>query len=268
VTAVAPTGERTIDRPAAGRTTCSVLVAVHDVTPALAPAVERLWDLCAERGVTPALLVVPEWHGAWPIERDTRFVDWLHARVAEGAEVLLHGVRHDEHGLPRRWLDELRALGRTDRDGEFLTLTRTDARWRLREGLARLRALGLNPLGFVPPAWLARAGWLRAVADVGLQLAEDAGAVYTVRPERRPTRLPSLAIRWSTRGAARAWASVAASEWRWRTEREARLVRVALHPADLAHPAVARAAVRALARWTGAGRVIRYRTIASPLVEY
>jgi uncharacterized protein len=55
----------------------SLLVSIHDVTPALAPAVERLWALCAERRIVPALLVVPNWHGEWDLSRHPEFVRWL-----------------------------------------------------------------------------------------------------------------------------------------------------------------------------------------------
>ncbi|HEX3157456.1 MAG TPA: polysaccharide deacetylase family protein [Gemmatimonadaceae bacterium] len=240
-----------------------VLVSIHDVAPALAPAVVRLWDMCAEHGVRPALLVVPDWHGSWPLERDEPFLAWLHARAADGAEVLLHGLRHDEHGLPRRWRDSVRALGRTAREGEFLTLDRAAAGARIREGLARLRALELRPVGFVPPAWLARSACWRAVADAGLPLAEDDAAVYLVRPHRAPTRLPAPVVRWSARGSARAWASAGVAEWRWRAQRAVPLVRVALHPSDLSHPATARSAARAIARWASAGQVVSYESIRS-----
>ena len=100
----------------------SLLVSIHDVTPALAGGVERLWARCAARNGRPALLVVPDWHGEWPLERYPEFVAWLRARAAEGAEIVLHGERHDEVGLPRGLADELRAWGRTAGEGEFLTL--------------------------------------------------------------------------------------------------------------------------------------------------
>src|ERR1700677_1747309 len=76
----------------------ALLVSIHDVTPALAPRVEALWALARERGVTPALLVVPNWHGRWPLGEHPEFVRWVRARADEGAEIFLHGERHDEVG--------------------------------------------------------------------------------------------------------------------------------------------------------------------------
>ena len=133
-----------------------LLVSIHDVSPAQASAVDRLWSLCAERGITPTLLVVPNWHGEWPLQSHPRLVQWVRARAADGAEIALHGERHDEVGLPRRPADRWRAWGRTDGEGEFLTLDATAARERLLRGLELLREVGLEPTGFVPPAWLAR----------------------------------------------------------------------------------------------------------------
>src|SRR5216683_2060563 len=60
----------------------ALLVSIHDVTPALAPQVETLWTLCRARGVTPALLVVPNWHGDWPLERYPAFVQWIRSCAA------------------------------------------------------------------------------------------------------------------------------------------------------------------------------------------
>nr|MCU0622600.1 DUF2334 domain-containing protein [Gemmatimonadaceae bacterium] len=86
-----------------------LLVSIHDVTPALRAECETLWAMCRAQGVTPALLVVPNWHGRSPLADDPPFIDWLHARVADGAEIFLHGERHDEVGLPRRLGDAWRA---------------------------------------------------------------------------------------------------------------------------------------------------------------
>ena len=128
-----------------------LLITIHDVTPVLAPRVESLWKICESRGVIPGLLVIPDWHGAGAIEGDARFVAWLRARAADGAEILLHGERHDEAGSPRGFGDEIRAFGKTNKEGEFLTLDYDAARARIDRGVARLRKLGLDPVGFVPP---------------------------------------------------------------------------------------------------------------------
>jgi hypothetical protein len=236
--------------------TCELLITIHDVTPALAPRVERLWALCAARGVLPGLLVVPDWHGATAMESDTAFVAWLRARSAEGAEIFLHGERHDEAGSPRTFGDELRAFGRTNKEGEFLTLGYDAARARIDRGVARLRAMGLDPVGFVPPAWLAKPATHRAVHDAGLNASEDDGAIYV---RARSGAIASPVVRWSGRGTFRAYGSAFFGRLRWWLQRRAGVMRIALHPGDLAHPATAASIERGLDAWLSVRAQTFYR---------
>jgi len=211
--------------------------------------------LCRDRGVLPALLVVPNWHGGWPLDRHPAFVEWIVARGAEGAEIFLHGERHDEEGLPRRWRDSWRAWGKTAREAEFLTLDEPAARERIDRGLAALRVLGLSPIGFVPPAWLARASCDRAVSAAGLQFSEDDDSIL-VHPRRE--RIPSPVIRWSGRTPLRARGSAVVAAARWRVQRSAPHVRIALHPSDLDHSATARSAAEWVRRWVAQRPPTRY----------
>ena len=232
-----------------------LLVSIHDVSPAQAEAVTRLWRICSERGVIPALLVVPNWHGAWPLEAHPAFVEWIRGRASSGAEIFLHGERHDEVGLPRGPGDEWRAWGRTTGEAEFLTLDGAAARVRVTRGLERLRKLGLEPTGFVPPAWLAREATHEAAADAGLRFSEDARSVRLL-PSK--LRIPSPVLRWSARTTARAWGSVAVARARSLLQGRARVPRIALHPRDLDHPATARSLVSTLERWLTWHRPGRY----------
>ncbi len=237
----------------------TLLVSIHDVAPPNHEPVTRLWAMCRAAGITPALLVVPDWHGEAPIEHHPPFVAWVRAAADAGAEVVLHGERHDEAGRPRAATDALRAAGRTDGEGECLTLDAPELRALIERGVSRLRAVGLEPCGFIPPAWLFRPGAEAAVGQAGLAFTEDDGAIH-----RFPGgRVASPVVRWSARTPARAWGSVAVAEARWRLQRAAPVVRLALHPRDLSHPAVAASLERALRRWTGARRVGRYGELAA-----
>ncbi len=221
------------------------------------PRIEILWQLCESRGVVPGLLVVPDWHGESAMESDPAFGAWLRARAAAGAEVFLHGERHDEVGLPRTLNDEFRAFGKTNKEGEFLTLDYDAARLRIDRGIARLRAMGLEPVGFVPPAWLAKRATYDAVRDAGLSVSEDDGAVYVHAAGKR---IGSPVIRWSGRGTFRAYGSVFFERTRWWVQRGAPVMRIALHPGDLAHPATAASIERALDAWLG----VRQQTFYGP----
>lgn len=239
----------------------SVLLSIHDVTPAWREHVDALWRLCTDRGATPALLVVPQWHGDWALEAHPDYVAWVRARAAEGAELFLHGERHDEVGSPRALGDTLRALGRTNREGEFLTLDHDAAHARIGRGLARFAALGLAPIGFVPPAWLMRDGTRTACAAHGLRVLEDDARVYLLREGRT---LPSPVLRWSGRTAARARGSALQAAWRWRAQRGAAHFRIALHPMDLEHPITRRSVTDELDRWLAARPAVPYASLLAP----
>jgi predicted deacetylase len=224
-----------------------VVVAIHDVTPAFAGQVETLWDVCVSRGILPALFVVPSWHGAWRLEDDLRFTGWLRRCARQGAEVFLHGERHDEDGSERGLLHHARALGRTEGEGEFLTLTRAVARNRIARGLRRLRALGLEPTGFVAPAWLSSRDTWQAVRDSGLRFSEDDASIHIVG---NGTRVRAPVIRWSARSVARAHVSVAvaaAARFVWRGP----LVRIALHPRDITSAPVRRSVLETFSVYAG-----------------
>jgi uncharacterized protein len=238
-----------------------LLVSIHDVSPAQAEAVQRLWDLCMSYSVIPALLVVPNWHGQWPLEEHSDFVLWLHGRAEEGAEIALHGERHDETGLPRQNKDRWRAIGKTKGEAEFLTLDASAAGERIARGLQRLRQLGLEPTGFVAPAWLAKADTYRIAAEAGLTFSEDDESVRLLSLNRR---IRSPVVRWSARTSARAWGSVAVARARWLLQRNTSCPRIAFHPGDLQHPAVSASLGPTLSRWVGRHAPGRYADLIRP----
>lgn len=237
-----------------------LLVAIHDVAPPNQPAVEALWARCRARGIVPALLVVPDWHGVAPLERHPAFVAWLRRAADLGAEIVLHGERHDEVGRHRTAMDAWRAWNRTAGEGECLSLDADDLRALVARGVARLRALGLEPAGFIPPAWLMRPRTQRAVGEAGLGFTEDDRRIW-LYPGAQVLRSP--VVRWSARSALRARGSVAVAALRWALQRGARYPRLALHPGDLAHPSVAASLDRALRAWPAAHPVGRYADLVA-----
>ena len=223
-----------------------LLIALHDVTPAFEPELRALWVMCAEQNIVPALFVVPNWHGDWPLEDHGRFVSWLRARAREGSDVFLHGERHDEIGTRRRWHDHLRAFGRTDSEGEFLALDRDETRRRITRGAERLRDIGLQPIGFVAPAWLWSDGTRGTVGELGFSLSEDERAIYL---HRRGIGLASPLIRWSARTSVRALASTAVARAMTWWHRHNWLVRIALHPSDMSRLETRQSTKETIAWW-------------------
>ena len=239
----------------------SVLLSIHDVTPAWKEQVEALWSLCRERGATPALLVVPNWHGTWPLREHPQYVAWVQERAADGSEIFLHGERHDEVGLTRGWRDSQRAFGKTNREGEFLTLDHDAAAERIGRGVALFDTLGLHPIGFVPPAWLCRHGTHTACAAHGLHLLEDDAAIYLTHTGQR---IPSHVLRWSGRTDFRARGSAVQAAWRWRTQQQEPNFRIALHPLDLEHVITRQSVIDELDRWLAARPARRYAELLQP----
>lgn len=239
-----------------------LLVAIHDVSPAHAGELARIYALLEELGIARyALLVVPDWHGLWPLERHPGFVDHLLARQAAGVEIFLHGYRHDEVGYRRSLRQRLTIAGRTARQAEFFVIPPAEASRRLDLGLALCYRLGLQPVGFVPPAWLHGPGSLRELARRGLECTEGFARITHVA---QGTHRWAPALSFST---ARPWRShLTAGIGRLRPALEARraLVRVAIHPPDIVQPVVAVALRRVLERLLRNREPTTYRRALDP----
>ena len=209
-----------------------LLVSVHDIAPASAGPSERwLADLDA-RGIPATLLVIPgPWRGV-RLSQNPELVATLHDAASRGHELALHGWAHKAgpDGAPwRRATAQLIARGAA----EFAALDVADATARLSAGLAELAALGIEPVGFHPPGWLASPGAYQALRRVGLRYSSSHLFIHDLITEQRYT-LPALSHRPGGTGevfAARMMRKSAAAMVRRR-----RSFRVALHPDDLRHP--------------------------------
>jgi len=238
-----------------------LLVSVHDVSPAHAEALERVFALLDRLGVTRyALLVVPEWHGGWPLAEHPEFTAMLRDRQRAGAEVLLHGLQHDEDGSSRTPLQHLRAWGRTAREAEFLALDSVEAARRVDRGLEIMRAAGLEPAGFVPPAYFHGAGLDGVLRERGFTVTEDAWSVIRLADGAR-FRAP--AVQWSTRTRLRAAAGVGIAALRRPVDRPRGLLRFAIHPPDVDDPLVGPSLRASLSALLAERRAVSYREVVA-----
>jgi uncharacterized protein len=148
----------------------SIVVSIHDVTPPLWERVRGILTALDGIGVgRRSLLVVPNYRGLWPINRDNAFCAWLRERQSEGDEIVLHGWEHVEVDSPSGIGDRIKNLWCTRGEGEFLSLDYTSARRRIELGQAMLADLGLTAEGFVAPAWLLSRAGLEATKDLGFR---------------------------------------------------------------------------------------------------
>lgn len=208
-------------------------MAIHDVGAATVADAAGWRELVAGRVAGPACpLVVPRYHD---LALGAPAREWLEAQVRRGDEVVLHGLTHlDRHG----------------RDGaELRGLPAPAVRLRVREGVAALRAAGLAVDGFIAPAYGHGGAADAACRAAGLRW----WATRTTLRWRFGRRwLPSVGLGASS--ASKRAFSPAASKAASRLLAGAPVVRLDLHPADLGHPHLVRAALELLDRLLAQGR--------------
>lgn len=169
-----------------------LLLSVHDVSPAHWDSLRRITEEFRGLGVNRySMLVVPDYHGRWPLEEHPDFCRWLSGLEEEGVEMVLHGLTHLGTSIPRFSPDGIRSLIFTRGEGEFLGLSRERALSLVQEGLRRMEGtLGTSAVSFVAPAWLYSRGTLRALGDAGIELAESRWRIWSPSRGRTVLRLP------------------------------------------------------------------------------
>lgn len=226
-----------------------VLVSLHDVTPAHRERLERAEATLARAGVTEvAYFLVPNYHGAWPVERDADFVRWCRRDRPYAVRWVLHGHYHREFARDRGSDTGVLAAAQrrflTEGEGEFLALRGSRLRDRLAIGCAAFGAvLDAHPEAFVAPAWLFNDELPEALRAAGIRFTEDHYQVHDLH-DRRSADCP--AITWSARSAVRRLASrmiVPILLRRWSLHGA---IRIALHPRDFDAPGVQASIVDAL----------------------
>lgn len=237
----------------------AIHVSIHDVSPAFEADVSRAVRLCHERGIQPALLVVPDFHRRAPLARSPAFVRRLRALADRGSEIFLHGWCHrtERTAATVGWL--LRQRLASAGEAEFGELDAAQAESRLDAGLSLFASLGLPVHGFVPPAWILPRRVVRALAAHGVRYAED--HLRVIDPVRGRARA-SLVLNFATRSRARLLGSVAYVRVA-RSLSSALPTRVAIHPADLHSPVTLRETVRLL-DWASKRRVVRGAELLEP----
>ena len=223
-----------------------ISVSIHDVSPAFEREIEDALAACAEVGAKPALLVVPNFHGKWPLERYPAFVDRLRALRDDGHEIILHGFFHiSSHASEGGsfFAQKIASAG----EAEFADLAQAEGEKRIDDGAKVLADLGLAPSGFIAPAWQMARWVLPALASRGFGYAEDHLHVYDPARGRRKR---SLVLNFASRTPARLWSSVAFVRAATPFRRVMR-TRIAIHPGDMRSEFLRREVRRVLARSRG-----------------
>jgi predicted deacetylase len=206
----------------------AIAVALHDVEPATFERCALMRDWLADHGVDRVTLLVipaPDLH---PFDdRRPELADWLEERMRAGDAIAQHGFRH----LRLRRSPAHRALAtrlQGGRAAEFIGLDADETRRAVLAGRRVLRLAGVEPRGFVAPAY-AYTPMLHTALAGTFEWWSSLGRLY--RPDRPPTVAPALCLGTSSR--LKVWGSP------FFVRAGARLagdvLRLDLHPADVEH---------------------------------
>ncbi|MEO7318214.1 MAG: polysaccharide deacetylase family protein [Chthoniobacteraceae bacterium] len=220
--------------PTAGR---ALVVSLHDVPPRTRPACEQILAEIAALGVGAcSLLVIPDHHHRGHFRADAEFCAWLAALAQAGHEVVTHGYFHQRtrragESTKAKWTTRIY----TADEGEFYDLDRATARELIAKANAELRQLGLDPRGFIAPAWLLSAEAEAALRDLGVEYTTRLGSVLDLRSD---TTHHSQSLVWSVRSGWRRGVSRIWNGFLFRHLAANPLMRFSIHPVDVEHPAI------------------------------
>ena len=241
----------------------SLVVSLHDVSPhTWEPCRKILAELKRIGASRTSLLVIPDHHRRGHVLNDPGFCEWTRAQVAAGHEAVLHGYFHRrepraDDNLRSRWITGTYTAG----EGEFFDLPYHDAREIAQRGRDEFMRAGLNPSGFIAPAWLLGEEAERAITDLGFRYTTRIGEVLELQPR---VRHPSQSLCWSVRAAWRRMLSLAWNAWLFRRLTNAPLVRIAVHPVDIAHARIWKQITRMISK---AARTRKAHTYESWIAE-
>jgi len=241
----------------------ALVVSIHDVSPLTRESVSRILADLAGAGIgRVSLLVVPDHHHRGNITADADFGSWLRDLVVAGHEAALHGYLHQRerraHESARtRFFTRLYTAG----EGEFFDIGYDDARKILARGRDELaQVAGVQPVGFIAPAWLLSAHGERAARDLGFAYTTRLKAISDLATGRVHD---SQSLCWSVRGRWRRVVSVGWNHTLFQRLRPNPLLRLSIHPPDIGYPEIWRQ-ILSLARQAGADReAMAYRDFVS-----
>jgi len=230
--AVAPTVS--VPSPSSSR---HLVVSIHDVSPLTREPVEKILAELEVLGIRQvSLLVVPDHHCKGHILDHPEFCAWLRERVEAGHEVALHGYFHRrDQRAGETFLQKLTTRYYTAGEGEFYDIAGADALRLISQARQEFRKVGLDPQGFVAPAWLLSDGADRALQRLGLTYTTRLGGLFDYTTG---IHYASQSLVWSTRSW---WRRIASRLWNARLFHQLKhcvLLRIGIHPTDLQHPAI------------------------------
>jgi uncharacterized protein len=249
-------------RPPETRDSPRIAVAVHDIEPATFERCALIRDWLDDHGVDRVTLLVIPARDLHPLgERSPAVGSWLAERRRRGDSVAQHGFQHDPAARPATRMTRLRGGARA---GEFVTLDVDETRRAVNAGWRVLKLAGIEPDGFVAPAY-AYTQQLRQVLASKFRWWAGMWRVHgpLTAPEARSPVAPALGL--GTDGRLRR----ALSPFLIRAGGVlcGELLRVDLYPSDLEHPRHVLALERVLARNGRTRRAVTYEEVVGHVAD-
>jgi predicted deacetylase len=215
----------------------ALVVSIHDVAPSTrATTAKILADLSQHQIDACSLLVVPDYHRQGRSLADPGFRSWLEEMNASGHEIVLHGFFHERaRRNDERPREKIVTRFYTADEGEFFDLGYADALRLIREARQDFEAHGFCPNGFIAPAWLLGTEAERAVIDAGMTYTTT---LRTVRDFVAGQTFNSQSLVYSVRSGWRRAMSMAWNRSLFRRLTNNPLLRLGIHPPDIAYGAI------------------------------
>jgi len=239
----------------------TIAVALHGIEPATFERCALIRDWLGDHGVDRVTLLVIPARDMHPVGvRSPEMVAWLCERRMAGDSIAQHGFCH---ARPRRSTSARRLLDLApgQRVGEFVGLDTAETRSAVHAGWRVLKLAGIEPDGFVAPAY-AYTSALRRALSLKFRWWADSLRVHAAESllESR-TRTP-LVPAWSLATTGLLARAVSPPLVRMGSLLAAGDLRLDLHPADLEHPRHMLALEWVLSRNGRRRTAITYRELA------
>ena len=213
----------------------TIAVALHDIEPATFERCALIRDWLDDHGVDRVTLLVIPARDLHPVgERAPRMSDWLSERRSAGDSIAQHGFQHER---PRGRGFSRSALLRTParRTGEFVGLGAEETRRAVNAGWRVLKLAGVEPDGFVAPAY-AYTPALRRVLPTRFRWWADLLGVHRPAAHSRGECGHLRAPAWGMGSSGRLQRTLSPALIRAGGMLAGETLRLDLHPADLQHP--------------------------------
>jgi len=243
--------------PPARRT---IAVALHGIEPATFERCAVIRDWLDDHGVERVTLLVIPARDLHPVgERSPEMIRWLCERRRAGDSIAQHGFQHVR---PRTGGSARGLLARTpgQRGGEFAGLDAHETRRAVHAGWRVMKLAGVEPDGFVAPAYAYTAALRQAL---GLRFSWWASLlrVHRTHPRLHDSGGP-LAPAWSLAAGGPVSRALSPALVRAGAMLPTSALRLDLHPADLRHARHMMALDRVLARVGSRRTAITYSELA------